>query len=110
MVFMMAPGEIPLMSCQFHDLTGYSCFTCGLTRSLHALSNGDLLASFRFHLLGPFLFTGVLLVSVLWAGEAATGRAVRPMAPRKMGRYLLLLLAAVWGVYGIVRLVVELVG
>ncbi|MCK5571206.1 MAG: DUF2752 domain-containing protein [Bacteroidetes bacterium] len=110
MVFMLAPGEIPLMSCPFHDLTGYSCFTCGLTRSLHALSNGDLLASFRFHLLGPFLLAGMLLVWVHWAIEAATGKVVRPRTPEKMGRSLLYLLAAVWGVYGFVRLVVEVVG
>jgi len=106
-LFLMAPGEIPIWSCLFHDLTGYSCFTCGLTRSLHAAAGGHLLASFQLHLLGPILFAGMLLGAVTWTVEAATGRAIRPAGPRRVGRAVFLSIGAIWAIYGLLRMALE---
>ncbi|MGB6034119.1 MAG: DUF2752 domain-containing protein [Bacteroidota bacterium] len=110
LLFILPPGEIPIWSCLFHDLTGYSCFTCGLTRSLHAAADGHLLASFQFHLLGPILFGGMLLGSVAWTVEAVTGRALRLEGPRRVGRTFFFSLAAIWAIYGLFRLVLEIAG
>ena len=109
LLFVLSPGEIPIWSCLFHDLTGYSCFTCGLTRSLHAAADGHLLASFQFHLLGPILFAGMLLASVAWGVEALTGRALR-IEGRRVGTAVFVSLAAIWAIYGLLRMLLELAG
>ncbi len=107
MLFLLGPGEIPIWSCLFHDLTGYSCFTCGLTRSLHAAAGGHLLASFQLHLLGPILFAGMLLGAVTWTVEAAAGRAIGPEGLGRAGRAVFLSIAAIWVIYGLLRMALE---
>jgi len=47
--------------CLFHRFMGVPCPTCGLTRSWSALLHGHLEAAFRFHLLGPPLFLGIVI-------------------------------------------------
>jgi Protein of unknown function (DUF2752) len=105
-IFALTPDEMPLSSCLFHDLTGYSCLTCGLTRSLHACSHGYLSASLRFHLLGPFLFVGIVLSSTLWISQALAGKTVR-LDPELNIRGSLLLFAVLWSAYGVIRIVTE---
>ena len=110
MLFILSPGEVPMWPCLFHDLTGYSCFACGLTRSLHAVAEGHLLASLQFHLLGPFLFAGMLFASVVWSVEAITGRTLRARAPKTLSRILLFSGLTAWTLYGLLRIVLELSG
>lgn len=96
-------------SCLFHELTGMSCLTCGLTRSLQATAHGDLLAAFQYHLLGPFLFAGAVAGVITCVMEASTGK--RWVLRRQVGRLkpALFALLAVWLVYGSVRMVIELI-
>jgi hypothetical protein len=35
----------PFPGCLFHELTGYWCIGCGMTRAMHALVHGQLLAA-----------------------------------------------------------------
>ena len=105
--FLVAPEQTPFSSCVFREVTGYSCFTCGLTRSLHAVAHGDLIASLRFHLLGPALFACVVVASVLWILQSLTGESVRPKTRPRIGAYSVTLFAAVWIVYGSGRMIVE---
>lgn len=48
--------------CLFHRLFGLPCPSCGLTRSWAALLHGELAAAFRFHLFGPVLLGGLILL------------------------------------------------
>ena len=48
--------------CGFKNFTGLPCPGCGLTHSFCAFGKGDLLAAFRFNLLGPPLFLTFALV------------------------------------------------
>ncbi len=85
----------PFPPCMFHLLTGYFCAGCGITRALHALVHGDLMAALRFNVLA----VGLLALSpfaVLWH----TGwrpRILEPVA-RSMGHPApwLVLLSAYW--------------
>jgi hypothetical protein len=47
------PPHLPL--CTFQRLTGRPCPGCGMTRSMMALTHGDLLRSLRMHPLGVVL-------------------------------------------------------
>ncbi len=51
--------------CLFHEITGYPCFTCGGTRSIIALSQFDLLASFLYNPIVPLFMGGVILLSLI---------------------------------------------
>ncbi len=41
------PGIFP--PCVFHELTGYWCIGCGITRALHALVHGDIAHAFSMN-------------------------------------------------------------
>ena len=110
MSFLPAEG-LPLPPCWFRELTGHSCLTCGLTRSLLASARGNLSVSLEYHLMGPLLFLG-LLAAIAWLGtEALTGTPVSP--PGARGRRLrsaLILGVCLWVTYGGIRFVLELAG
>ena len=97
-----------LPACVFHELTGVSCLTCGLTRSLEAAAHGDVPTALQFHLLGPFILAGIAIACVALFAEAVTGRRMVWFRYGR-GRQMLLGFAAVWIVYGVTRAIVELV-
>jgi len=69
-----ATRPLPFEICLLHGLTGLPCLTCGLTRSVCLLMQGDPAASFAMH---PAGLPAVVLMAlqVLWRGcEASTGR------------------------------------
>ncbi len=105
----LLPSEgIPLPSCMFHELTGHSCLTCGLTRSLLAAARGNLSASLEHHMMGPVLVLG-LLVAIVWLTmEALTGKPRSAGAGGKILRTALIVFASAWITYGGIRLVLEL--
>ena len=70
------PEETKLLSCQFKQLTGYSCPTCGLTRSFYAVSHLNFQGSFRFHLLGPVIYAALLFVLIKFSIEIVTGKEI----------------------------------
>src|SRR5512135_1007458 len=91
MAALLPVESLPSFSCTFHDLTGHSCFTCGMTRSLSAFAHGEFSASFGYHLMGAPLFLGLLTAIVCLAGEAVTGRRWYPAAKAGFVRKTLIL-------------------
>ena len=68
--------------CAFHNLTGWPCPGCGLTRSWVSLAHGQFGAALVWHPLGPLLF-GSALGYVIWSGWFALARPPF-LAPRKL--------------------------
>jgi hypothetical protein len=60
--FFIDPNKVNLTKCYFKQVTGLNCLTCGLTRSFYALMRFQFAQSFRFHLMGPILFGGLILI------------------------------------------------
>jgi len=116
LVFASAVGTILLLGeagdflplCLFHELTGVSCLTCGLTRSLEAAFHGHLVAALQFHLLGPFILAGLLVGCLICAAETLTGKRIAKSLNRRTQQYTLLGGGAIWIAYGVVRAIVEL--
>ena len=106
-LFIMPPADLPFAGCTFHSITGYSCLTCGMTRSLHAISHGELAASLRYHLFGPAVFLLMLLASMIFTAEAISGREPAVHAGKKVKLQVLLFFVVVWFVYWGVRLAEE---
>lgn len=89
------PGNL-LPKCPFKALTGLDCPGCGVTRMIHALLHGDVVAAWHFN--AVLLVLGVPLVAWLltrwtigrWKGER------RPV-PTSVG-FAVLAVTVVWGV------------
>jgi hypothetical protein len=105
-LFIVPPANLPF-TCVFHSITGHSCLTCGMTRSLHAITNGDLIASFRYHLFGPVVFVGMLFCFIIFAVEAISGIRFAIFINRRIRTQVAMLLALIWFVYWGARLAVE---
>ena len=106
-LYIADPNDLSPVSCRFHQLTGHSCPTCGMTRSLHAAMHFDFVSGFRFHIMGPLL----LLVGVVFAikiiAELFTGRVFKLGLPAGFMRRALISTGVVWGLFWLIRLGVE---
>jgi hypothetical protein len=109
LVLLLSPETIPGSRCSFRELTGHSCFTCGFTRSLSAMSHGNLQASLQYHLMGPIVFGGMILASILWFAEASMGRRIIAKANGTIRKNASLGLALLWIIFGSVRFLTELI-
>jgi formate/nitrite transporter FocA (FNT family) len=108
--YLMTPESIPSLSCAFRELTGHSCFTCGLTRSLLAIAHGQLTDSLRYHLMGPVVFLGALIAMITLGAEAWTGRKWSPRIQAGFWKHALVFLLLLWITYGGIRLALEIAG
>jgi hypothetical protein len=106
-LFLVPPAHMPLPACAFHSITGHSCLTCGMTRSLHAITHGDLAASLHYHMFGPVLFFGALLFVLLFAAEAISGGKLSLQLSGRTKKHAAMFFAIVWLVYWGARLVTE---
>jgi hypothetical protein len=109
-LFVVPPTDLPVPACAFHAITGHSCLTCGMTRSLHAVLRGELAAAIRYHLFGPVVFLGMLLCLVIFSSEAVRGRKLVICAGAKIRNRTLGMFAVAWLVYWGIRLVAECTG
>jgi hypothetical protein len=71
--------EIPSF-CLFHQLTGWRCPGCGLTRSFVYLGHGHPIAAFWMHPLGPVLYLVVIQQAVVRSWQT-----VRALGARRRG-------------------------
>jgi hypothetical protein len=73
-----------LPPCPFHAITGWWCPLCGLTRSAHALLNGDVAAALSYNMLTP-----VAVLVAAWTLVGAVGAAIDaprpPLKPLRLG-------------------------
>lgn len=56
--------QIPWLVCPLRSLTGIPCPTCGITRSLMAMADGNWAGAIGYHALGLPLFLGLLLAAL----------------------------------------------
>ena len=80
--------------CRFRNWTGISCPGCGGTRAARALVHGNLMQSFQYNFLLPFIILGLLLEYVR-LGLAAFTRSADWRGRQWYRRYFTLLAWAV---------------
>ena len=104
-LFFMAAGlydpfESDLFSCQFKNLTGYDCPTCGLSRSIHCLMSFRFLDSLKYNPLGPVILIGLILLFIKLGIELVSGKEFRIIEKNSFRRihliYLLLILVMLY--------------
>ena len=106
-LYFVPPANLPLPACTFHSITGHSCLTCGMTRSLHAIAHGEWAASIHHHVFGPPVLLGMLLLFILFTAEAISGKRPMMHVGRKIKLQLSCMVALAWIVYWGARLAGE---
>ena len=91
--FVFPGGKSMLDICLFHKISGYPCPSCGLTRSFINTAHLSLTKAFRFHFLGPLLFTGVLLTVLYLLYRVVGGKRKITINWTKKEMYLFLTIA-----------------
>jgi len=102
------PVFYKITDCGFKNITGVSCPGCGLTRSFHAFANFQLNEAFAFHLIGPILFLGFVILFLKFAFEVISGNIINVTANPKWVRNLIILFVLVWIGYWVVRMIWEI--
>lgn len=108
--FFVDPDKVTWLRCSFREWTGWNCFACGLSHSLHASAHLDWPAAVKYHLFGPILFLIAWVVSACWILEIALGRKIPVRIPPGKTRFVFLFTALVWLVYWLSRLFSDLPG
>ena len=88
-----------LPSCYFNSLFHLYCPSCGNTRSVTALLQGDLLKSLRFNIV-PILMFLLLLLAYIEIAAYSFGKKIK-VVPRKLSFYLVLIALLVF--YWVIR-------
>ena len=73
--------------CVFHNLTGWPCPGCGLTRSWVSMAHGHFAGAFTWHPLGPVLFLGALSYTI-WSAWIALSRPPFPVPMKLQTRFI----------------------
>ncbi len=107
-VFWLNPNSGDGYVCPFYTLTGLECFSCGLSRSLHAVVHGQFLVALHFHALGPLLVVIALTASVVWLTEVLTGKPIIRFGESTLGRTIVMGVGTSWVLFGTIRLVLEI--
>lgn len=102
------PENYQISSCFIHDATGYSCPSCGLSRSLHAGANLHLWQSLGFHIMGPFLLLGMIILLAKLLIESYNGKAILLNIRPAFIKLFIILTGLIWAMDWIVRLAIEI--
>jgi Na+-transporting NADH:ubiquinone oxidoreductase subunit NqrB len=78
-----------------------------MTRSLHEIAHGNLIASIRYHLFGPVVFVGMLAGLAGFGAEAISGKKILSHIRWKLWRPALATAAVAWLIYWLVRVGME---
>jgi len=105
--FLINPAPAGIITCKFHQITGHSCPTCGLTRSLVALTHFHVKAAFQYHLFGPLVYVIFLVFFIASLTEIITGRKIGLGIKSLTIRIAVGLFLFLWVIFWIARFVGE---
>ena len=107
--FLISPAPAGIITCKFHQITGHSCPTCGMTRSLVALTHFHLKEAFQYHLFGPLVYVVFLISFIALLTEIITGRKIRLGIKSFTIRITIGIFFSLWIIFWIIRLVGEFI-
>ena len=107
--FLFDSGSTGLLSCKFHQITGLSCPTCGMSRSLHELSQFHLPEAFKMHLFGPVIYILALTLFFKLSIELVSGSAISIGMSSRILKKVIVVFGLLWVLYWLVRLTVEII-
>jgi len=107
--FLINPAPAGIITCKFHQITGHSCPTCGMTRSFVALTHLHLKEAFLYHLFGPLVYLIFLVSFIALLTEIITGRKIGLKIKPLTIRIIIGIFFSLWIIFWIIRLVGEFI-
>lgn len=101
------PEQTNVLPCYFQRLTGHSCPACGLSRSFHAISLGQLRQALQFHPLGLVLYSGLLALWLKVTVELFWRKEIRVNMNHRTKLMTVAGLIFIWIAFWIRRLLIE---
>ncbi|MCK4345009.1 MAG: DUF2752 domain-containing protein [Bacteroidales bacterium] len=102
------PEKADLVTCYFHKITGFSCPTCGLTRSFHAVSHLHFQEAFQLHLMGPVIYFALVFLFLKFSFEIVTRKQIQIKVNPVLTKTTLLVFLSLWLGFWLIRLLNEL--
>jgi len=102
-------GSTGYFGCSFHQLTGLSCPTCGMSRSLFELSQFNILQSFKMHLFGPVIYLLAVILFVKISIELITGSTLKFEINSKIIKRTFIAIGVIWIIYWLARMGLEII-
>jgi hypothetical protein len=97
------PQKTPLLSCFFHEKTGFSCPTCGISRSFYSFSRLNISESFHYHWMGPIMYILLLILLLKLTIEIATKRNVQLIIKPIIKKIFVFLFLFLWLIFCLIR-------
>jgi hypothetical protein len=102
--FFVDPEKVTFFPCYFREWTGWNCFACGLSHSLHAAATLNWTTAITYHLFGPILFLTAWAILLYWSLELALGRkGILPVRREKI-KTGIIVAAVAWLIYWLFHL------
>ena len=101
------PDQVNLVPCFFHELTGHSCPTCGLTRSFHAIAQLNFKQAIEFHPMGIIVYFVLLAYLLKFTIEIALRNKIHLISKYRVKKFALVGGLFVWMGWWIIRLFYE---
>ncbi|WP_207839931.1 DUF2752 domain-containing protein [Williamsia soli] len=95
--------------CPMRLITGLPCPGCGLTRSWTAAAHGDVADAFSYNIFGPVSLLATIMFVVAVGILLVRGRPAATITP-VLRHPIVIAVVVVWVLYGIARVVDQLVG
>ena len=90
------PMDVSILACNLQNSTGYSCPTCGLSRSFYAMAHLDISNAFGFHLFGPLFYFLIVLFLIKQSTELVLRREIKSTWSPSISKMLIAVLISVW--------------
>ena len=107
--FLADSGNTGILSCHFHQLTGLSCPTCGMSRSLFELTHLHILEAFKMHMFGPVVYVLAILMFLKLSIEIISGTSIIIGLSSRTLKRTFLSIGILWIVYWLVRMLFEII-
>jgi hypothetical protein len=101
------PEQANLLPCYFHEITGHSCPSCGLTRSFHAIAQLNFQRAFEFHPMGIILYFALLVLLLKATLEIVIKNEIRLSLKDGVKKFAIGVLLFIWTGLWIIRLLHE---
>ena len=107
-LFIINPAKVSLTKCFFHEATGFSCPSCGLSRSLFAASHLNLSEAIHFHIMGPIIYFVILVLLVKFSLEIVAGKKIQMKVKPIIKKISIFIFLGLWFIFCLLRLINEL--
>jgi hypothetical protein len=102
------PFESELLGCQFKNLTGYDCPTCGLSRSIFLLMNFQIGSSINYHPLGVVVVVALFFFLLKFTAELILKKEITIPWGKNTMKIFIVTMTSLAAVNWFVKLCIEL--